>query len=101
MLGLHCCLGHSLVAVLGLLIAVAFLVAEHGLEGVQASVVAAYGLRSTGFIVVHPFSCFAACGILPDPTFEPWCWRRLLRVPWTARTSQSEKKSVLNIHWKG
>ena len=19
--------------------------------------------------------------------FEPWCWRRLLRVPWTARTS--------------
>ena len=26
--------------------------------------------------------------------FELWCWRRLLRVPWTAR------KSVLNIHWK-
>ena len=26
--------------------------------------------------------------------FEPGCWRRLLRVPWTAR------KSVLNIHWK-
>ena len=21
--------------------------------------------------------------------FEPWCWRRLLRVPWTARTSTS------------
>ena len=20
-------------------------------------------------------------------TFEPWCWRRLLRVPWTARRS--------------
>ena len=20
-------------------------------------------------------------------TFEVWCWRRLLRVPWTARTS--------------
>ena len=19
--------------------------------------------------------------------FEPWCWRRLLRVPWTARRS--------------
>ena len=19
--------------------------------------------------------------------FEPWCWRRLLRVPWTARSS--------------
>ena len=25
---------------------------------------------------------------------ELWCWRRLLRVPWTAR------RSVLNIHWK-
>ena len=27
--------------------------------------------------------------------FELWCWRRLLRVPWTARRS----KLVLNIHW--
>ena len=26
--------------------------------------------------------------------FELWCWRRLLRVPWTA------KRSVMNIHWK-
>ena len=26
--------------------------------------------------------------------FELWCWRRLLKVPWTAR------KSVLGIHWK-
>ena len=26
--------------------------------------------------------------------FELWCWRRLLRVPWTAR------RSILNIHWK-
>ena len=26
--------------------------------------------------------------------FELWCWRRLLRVPWTAR------RSALNIHWK-
>ena len=25
--------------------------------------------------------------------FELWCWRRLLRVPWTAR-------SVLAVHWK-
>ena len=34
--------------------------------------------------------------------FELRCWRRLLRVPWTARnlTSQSWRKSVLNIHWK-
>ena len=34
--------------------------------------------------------------------FELWYWRRLLRVPWTAkRYNQSIwKKSVLNIHWK-
>jgi len=33
--------------------------------------------------------------------FELWCWRRLLRVPWTARRSnQSILKSTLNIHWK-
>ena len=27
--------------------------------------------------------------------FELWCWRRLLRVPWTGRKS---KQSILNIH---
>ena len=34
--------------------------------------------------------------------FELWCWRRLLRVPWTARRSNQSilKKSVLNICWK-
>ena len=25
--------------------------------------------------------------------FELWCWRRLLRIPWTAR------RSVLDVHW--
>ena len=29
--------------------------------------------------------------------FELWYWRRLLRVPWTARKSN---QSILNIHWK-
>ena len=29
--------------------------------------------------------------------FELWCWRRLLRVPWTARRSN---QSVLGVHWK-
>ena len=34
-------------------------------------------------------------------SFKLWCWRRLLRVPWTARsTSLSYRKSVLNILWK-
>ena len=34
--------------------------------------------------------------------FEMWCWRRLLRVPWTARRSNQSipKKISLNIHWK-
>ena len=34
--------------------------------------------------------------------FELWCWRRLLRVPWTARRSNLsvQRKLVLNIHWK-
>ena len=35
-------------------------------------------------------------------TFELWCWRRFLRVPWTERRSNLLIlwKSVLNIHWK-
>ena len=39
--------------------------------------------------------------------FKLWCWRRLLRVPWTARrTNQSilkqrdQNPSTLNTHWK-
>ena len=34
--------------------------------------------------------------------FELWFWRKLLRVPWTARRSNQSilRKSVLNIHWK-
>ena len=34
--------------------------------------------------------------------FELWGWRRLLRVPWTARRSNQSllKEITLNIHWK-
>ena len=34
--------------------------------------------------------------------FELWCWRRLLRVPWTARRSNQsiQKESVPGVHWK-
>ena len=34
--------------------------------------------------------------------FELWYWRRLLRVPWTARRSNQFilKEIILNIHWK-
>ena len=31
--------------------------------------------------------------------FELWCWRRLLRVSWTAKRS-NQYKSVLGVHWK-
>ena len=35
----------------------------------------------------------AECRRIDD--FEPWCWRRLLRVPWTARRSnQSILKAI-------
>ena len=43
--------GYSLVAGHELLIAVASLVGEHGLYGMQASVVVAHGLSSTGLVV--------------------------------------------------
>ena len=45
---------------LRLLIAAASLVAEHGLQGTQASVFVAHGL-----------SCSAACGIFPDQGSNP------------------------------
>ena len=34
--------------------------------------------------------------------FELWGWRRLLRVPWTARRSNQSilKEIILNIYWK-
>ena len=33
--------------------------------------------------------------------FELWCWRRLLRIPWTARRPNQLilKEKTLNIHW--
>ena len=34
--------------------------------------------------------------------FELWCWRRLLRVPWTARRSNQSilKRSALGFLWR-
>ena len=34
--------------------------------------------------------------------FELWCWRRLLRVPWTARRSNQSILKVISpkYHWK-
>ena len=34
--------------------------------------------------------------------FELWCWKRLLKVPWTARISNQSilREIPLNIHWR-
>ena len=31
-----------------------------------------------------------------ESSFEPWCWRRLLRVPWTARRSNQSILKEIN-----
>ena len=31
--------------------------------------------------------------------FELWCWRRLLRVPWTARRSNQSKQKDINLEY--
>ena len=33
--------------------------------------------------------------------FELWCWRRLLRVPWTARTSNQSILKEINPELEG
>ena len=42
----------------------------------------------------------AECGRID--AFELWCWRRLLRAPWTARRYNQSilKRSLLAVHWK-
>ena len=32
--------------------------------------------------------------------FELWCWRKLLRVPWTARRSNQSILKEISVHWK-
>ena len=67
--------GYSLVAVSGLLFAVASVAVEHGLWGAQASVVAAPGFQSTDSIVVahgrqqllNNFSMAAGSSSVADP----------------------------------
>ena len=83
MLGLCCCVGFSLVvasrgyspvAVRGLLITVPSLVAEHGLEGVWASVFVAHGLMrmASGLSSCDAgCSCSRAGGIFQDQGLNP------------------------------
>ena len=59
--------GLSLVAVHGLLIAVASVVAELRLQGAGVSVVVALGLQRVGLVVmVHGIGSSVACGIFLD-----------------------------------
>ena len=59
--------GHPLGVGHGLLIGVSSLAAEHGLQGIRASVLAAPGLESTGSVVVaNQLTCSVACGIRLD-----------------------------------
>ena len=52
--------------------AVASLVAGHGLQGTQALVVTAPGLKSTEAVVVaHRLCCSVACGIFLDQGLNP------------------------------
>ena len=101
MLGLCCCTGfslvavgrgYSLVAVCGLLIAVASLAEEHGLSGAdfsrlqqlwyKGSVFAAPRSKSTGsVVVVHRLSNSVACGIFPDQGSNP------CRLHWQVNSS--------------
>ena len=94
MLGLHCRVdfslvaesgGYSLVAVRGLLTVATSLVAEHRFWGMQASVVVASGLQSTGSVVGQGLRCSAARGIFlhqrPNLCLLHWQVGSLLLVP--------------------
>ena len=79
MLGLGCCAGVSLAVLCGLLSAEASLVAEHRLQGVQASVAVALGLHNCSSQA--PEHRLRSCGAraqllcsmqdLPGPGIEP------------------------------
>ena len=67
-----CCGPFSLVAVHGLLTAVASLVVEHWLQGTMGISSCDSGLKSPGSVVVaHRLSCSAACRIFPDQGLNP------------------------------
>ena len=55
-------------------------------------------------VVIYGCKCWtikkAECRTID--AFELWCWRRLLRVPWTARRSNQSilKELSPGVHWK-
>ena len=55
---------------------------------------------SSSHVWMWELDCKESWGLKID-AFELWCWRRLLRVPWTARRSnQSILKISPRYHWK-
>ena len=52
-------------------------------------------LSSSFYLLASPLLSVFKWNVLPSSAFELWCWRRLLRVPWTARRSnQSILKEI-------
>ena len=102
-LGLCCCTGSSLVVLSrscspavgsGFLIAVASLAVEHRRQGAQASVVAAPGLWSTGWIVAaRGLSCFRGCSQIRDQT-RVFCIFRWILHHWAIREAP-----YTDFHW--
>ena len=51
--------------------------------------------RSSAHFQSYDLFLLLSCTSITCKTFELWCWRRLLRVPWTARRSnQSNLKEI-------
>ena len=57
-------------------------------------------VKATAFPVIM-YRCYSWTMKMPEHwrihAFQMWCWRRLLRVPWTARRSKVNPKG--NQHW--
>ena len=47
---------------------------------------------------MHISKCIFNCAV-PIYAFELWCWRRLLRVPWTARRSNQSILKEINTEY--
>ena len=50
--------------------------------------------QSYGFSSSHVWMDIRKLSIEEFDAFELWCWRRLLRVPWTARSNLSTLKEI-------
>ena len=90
--------GRSLVEMPGPVMAVAFLVAEHGLGGARASAAVACGLESAGSVAaVRRLSCPTVYGISQtrDQTSVPCIGRRILNH-WAVR----EVHVYMKVKWK-